>query len=456
MRKGNIVAFRIAGRVDLRARAGGGGAQRRPPGEGIRQSKVAAGAGGTGKRGKFELPPSLADISVIGLFVGIFLLSVPVPPQVPVGITAGAAGLLLLVKEPKDRTLGGRARALYVFGIGFLVATVFSVLASDAVLRSVRVSLLLLPLLLVFQAIGSRFDRERVDQLAGVLVVASGAVSLQFLITALTHLDQSPTQWVAATGLPYFSVPNDLLFVVIAAPLALTLLFSPTPKITKLLAAASLVLAFAAVTLYQSRTGLALLVLACAGFAVTGSRAAFRATLWLLPLGVALILLVDTVANFGMLAKFSQFQTLSLRIPLWTAAWKMFLASPWLGHGPGLFSLSYEDYLRGVHFPEWVLVAPWLHSPWAHSLYLELLAERGLGSLVAFLGVIMVAGRMLWSQVCQAGDHSLSLALGLCLALILIGGLTELSLLRYWFSQLLFVLLAMVFALNEGGDMNDE
>jgi hypothetical protein len=59
---------------------------------------------------------------------------------------------------------------------------------------------------------------------------------------------------------------------------------------------------------------------------------------------------------------------------------------------------------------------------------------------------------MLWSQVCQAGDHSLSLALGLCLALILIGGLTELSLLRYWFSQLLFVLLAMVFALNEGGE----
>jgi hypothetical protein len=204
MCKGNNVAFRIAGRVDVRARAGGDGAhgpQRRPPDEGIRQSKAAAGAGGTGTQDKLELPPSLAGISALGLFVGIFLLSVPVSPQVPVGITLGVAGLLLLVREPKDRTLRGNARALYVFG--FLIATVFSVLASDAVLRSVRVSLLLLPLLLVFQAIGSRFDRELVGQLAWVLVVASGAVSLQFLITALTHLDQSPTQWVAATGLPF-------------------------------------------------------------------------------------------------------------------------------------------------------------------------------------------------------------------------------------------------------------
>jgi hypothetical protein len=41
------------------------------------------------------------------------------------------------------------------------------------------------------------------------------------------------------------------------------------------------------------------------------------------------------------------------------------------------------------------------------------------------------------------------------LTLIVLGGLSEFSVLRYWFSQLLLVVLGMVVALNQSGEKRD-
>jgi hypothetical protein len=86
---------------------------------------------------------------------------------------------------------------------------------------------------------------------------------------------------------------------------------------------------------------------------------------------------------------------------------------------------------------------------------LELLAGRGLVGLSCFVGAIYGAGSMLKASRTRCNDP-LWVAVSASLVLILVGGLTELSLLRYWFSQLLLVVLAMVFVLDDVGGKRDE
>jgi O-antigen ligase len=64
------------------------------------------------------------------------------------------------------------------------------------------------------------------------------------------------------------------------------------------------------------------------------------------------------------------------RLPLWTAAVRMFAARPLTGYGPDNFRLHYGEYIgAGNHDPR-------VHS---NNMYLEVLAGGGLLGLVAFL-----------------------------------------------------------------------
>jgi O-antigen ligase len=84
--------------------------------------------------------------------------------------------------------------------------------------------------------------------------------------------------------------------------------------------------------------------------------------------------------------------------------------------------------------------------PWAHNLYLEVLAEQGIVGLAA-LGFLLARG---WSQarrIQRTADNearifataALGGLLGLCFA-----GMIELSLLRHWVVITLFVILGVI------------
>lgn len=97
--------------------------------------------------------------------------------------------------------------------------------------------------------------------------------------------------------------------------------------------------------------------------------------------------LVGVVAGLVMLAASPYFVTRgTARLGHWIVAGQMWLAAPWLGQGPFTFT---DFYLRGLPtalpfgiVPEVAVI------PWAHSLYLEVLAERGLLGFAVFAGVI--------------------------------------------------------------------
>jgi O-antigen ligase len=71
---------------------------------------------------------------------------------------------------------------------------------------------------------------------------------------------------------------------------------------------------------------------------------------------------------------------------LYTVAWRTAAASPLLGCGPGLFAEAWWHHEGGV---AWGEIAPDVgYMPWAHNLWLEAAAERGLLGLAAFLGLL--------------------------------------------------------------------
>ena len=73
--------------------------------------------------------------------------------------------------------------------------------------------------------------------------------------------------------------------------------------------------------------------------------------------------------------------SLSVRLPLWRAAWDMFRDHPWLGVGPGSFPVAFPRYFQGTIEQQ----AVWGS---AHNQLLQQLATRGLLGAVALAGVL--------------------------------------------------------------------
>jgi O-antigen ligase len=115
----------------------------------------------------------------------------------------------------------------------------------------------------------------------------------------------------------------------------------------------------------------------------------------------------------------------------WSTAWKMFLEAPLLGHGPHTFGLFHK-------------------TPWAHNLYLEVLAEQGIVGLGAFIGLMVGGMRMAWRVYCTAVGEMRLIGAGVLAALIgfCCASLFELSLVRQWVVAALFILIGMVAQLS--------
>jgi O-antigen ligase len=73
------------------------------------------------------------------------------------------------------------------------------------------------------------------------------------------------------------------------------------------------------------------------------------------------------------------------RLGHWLVALQMWMAAPWLGQGPFTFTEFYAKWLPAT-LP--FGITPQVAAiPWAHNLYLEVLAERGLLGFAIFAGV---------------------------------------------------------------------
>ena len=303
----------------------------------------------------------------------------------------------------------------------------------------------MLPAALLFFLIAWYFRGARDTRLL-YLVFSAVALSLAsaLLYAAWSNGAGEPSALISELGSPALLVPNDAALLAVVAPLSLTVLYLEGHTAAKCVAALSILATVCVVSLLQSRV--AVITLGAAVVA-TGMFVRWRrGLLWGLVI-LAVALAVDGSRGFPLLVKFAK--VLDPRLSLWLASLAMFLDAPLLGHGPHTFGLMYGRYLTELDLPAW-LPADSRIVPWAHNLYLEVLAEQGIvgfGTLLLLLASGMAVGWRVYrtrpgeTRVLAGG--ALAGLCGLCLA-----ALFELSFLRQWVVITTFTLLGVIAQLS--------
>ncbi len=378
---------------------------------------------------RFSFPrfASLSILAPLGVCAYVFGMAVPFKWDIPLMVLAVTGGLAFLVQRGDSAT---HAAPLLFPVLVFLIATGVSLLASEDIGRSLRLSTPLLPALLVFFLIADRFQGARHTRVLYLTFSAAGlSLALAVLWTAWQKAWVVPhgwQSWMSEVGSPIFVVANDITFLAVIAPLSLVLFYSESQPSVRVLAALSILASAAAGCVIQSRVAIITLV---ATITVVAALLRPRLAVASGAIVLALVLLVDGLLGFPLVAKFGQVG--DGRIPIWLEAWAMFVANPLLGHGPHTFVYTSPDAITVT---------------WAHNLYLETLAEQGLVGLAA-LGLLLVSGiRTAWKVQRSASHESRILAVGALGGLVgfCLAGLFELSFLRQWVMIVLFSLLGVI------------
>jgi O-antigen ligase len=330
--------------------------------------------------------------------------------------------------------------AMLFFLLVAAIATVFSLDRR----QSISTQLPLLVGLLLYVFIVDVVNTVR--KMRTALVMVSMVTVLMVLLSMhnlLLVVAEKPLEAVRALDSLLLVVPNDVLVLSVVMPVLLGAAWCGMGWL-RVLALCGFVISLVLSESLQSRQAVALLL--CGQMLVVAMmrpRWAVPAALVLLGLG----LLTDALTGWRLLQKILLFP----RTYVWHTAWVMFLDRPWSGQGPGLFGDIYFSFLSkaGYVLSEVSDRRPML---WAHNLYLEQLAERGIGGLLALLSVLGASAGYAWQawRRMQHEDTARALAAGVFSAIVMLimAGIAEASLSRIWVSVLLMLLAAFAVSMD--------
>ena len=353
----------------------------------------------------------------------------------------------------RERT---RPRSLVVLVVlGFVGARLASALAAPHAPVGMQSLAPLLPSLLLFFVLSEWIDTRRHITAVCASLTAAGFVLATALLTASwLSASADADAWASAVPSPMLVVKNDVTVVAVLAPLALALASLGIHRFVRVAVLAFFGALVAVVAVVHSRTALLTTVVAVVAFgALTGGwRPSGRARARWIFLGAGALMLalaVDAVVGFRFVHKLLHDWQGSGRLALWMAAAAMFRDAPLLGHGPGSFGPQYRAYLYTLQLPSWIDVDPRL-TPWAHNLYLELLAEGGVIGLAAFLALAAAGVSMINRVRTRRPDdlQRLGAAAGAGFIALLTAAFLEVSFLRAWVTILLFALLGLLTAVT--------
>ncbi|MCB1615263.1 MAG: O-antigen ligase family protein, partial [Pseudomonadales bacterium] len=324
----------------------------------------------------------------------------------------------------------------------FCMVTVLVTFYSVNRSHSLAVQPQLMPSLLVFVVI-TQFVKTRahIEFLLIGIVLAGVLVCCNVLYMLYTVEADHPLHKINQLKWPLFIAPNDVLMLSIIAPLAAGLLFLKKQWFWRCFSVFYLLFALIIIVLLESRQALAVYSVAIGFFFLL-----MRPWLGLVVLVILLCggLLADHLLGGVLVKKLFLFP----RIYLWHTAWEMFLDRPLFGQGPGMFKELYREYLprAGYVFEELSDRRP---MNWAHSLYIEQLAERGVAGFIALLlllGKPVLALLNQYREVRGAECRVIIMALMGGFLAFLLSGIAEASLVRLWVVPVMFFLLSLASA----------
>ncbi len=382
-------------------------------------------------------------MSIFGVFLFFFLggLEAFEGPKAAVLKVLGAVSLGLVVSTVRGRPSFASWTPVDFAAAGVLLAELITTAASDSPLLSVVGEPTQREGLLVFLALGGMFLAARlgtrtasdaraiVDALLLATAIAGAYGLVQMLRVdpvpwAIERLDVEGWRRPSATmGHPNLFGVATAMAAVAAASCAI---LSPARR-PRHVALAALFSFLTLATL--SRAALLAAVVAGGATAVLAVRASRSAPMTrrtrLVVAGAALLTLVGG-AGIGplrhrvvdALAGFSG--SGATRLEIWRSALAAWRASPWLGHGPDTFALAFTRFQTPRYW-----VVEWGGIPsHAHSIYLHVLATRGLAGAVAYAAALVtlgIASRSAWRAGGEVRAASVPLV-GAIASLLIAGG----------------------------------
>jgi len=332
----------------------------------------------------------------------------------------------------------------FIFPVSaFLIVTTISILASEDLGRSIRMAVPLLPALLLFFLIAGIFQGTKdIRLLYFTFSIVALWLALILLLASWKNSAMEPFAWISIIGNPVLVVKNDVTFFAIIVPLSLALLLRHPRSIFGVVAMLSMLLSIVVIGIFQSRVAMLTLIVSVACFfSFFRPKLGFMCGFTVL----IIILLIDSLMGFPLIGRYIHHWDGSGRIPLWLSAWEMFLDAPILGKGPHTFVIFYNSYLHNLDLPSWLFVDPRV-VPWAHNLYLEVLAEQGIIGIMAFCFLLAngLSGMQKFryttsSEIKILGYGALSALVSFCFSAIF-----ELTFLRLWVVLVMFTLLGVI------------
>ncbi len=315
-----------------------------------------------------------------------------------------------------------------------ILATVFSVDYQQSLRAQISVSLGL------FCYVTITIFTNTPSRMYSVLFASSFSIFLATLFILPDEImsqPDNPLLQIIRLGNALFVVPNDVLILAVMAPLMLSLAWVGDWRLRGLTIFYLIVALIIGINLHSRQTVFLLLL----GFVIFIAMMRPRLAAPALLIGVVVGVIGDGLSGWALAHKIFLFP----RTYVWHTAWVMFLDRPWTGQGPGLFKDMYFTFLGKAGYVIQEL-SDRRTMPWAHNLYLEQLAERGVLGFFAMLGLLgaaMYRSAKFWRHA--DSDLTRSLASGVLAALIVlaISGIAEATLSRLWVAISLLILSAL-------------
>lgn len=320
----------------------------------------------------------------------------------------------------------------------FLLVAALTTITSKDVRQSINVQLPLLAGLFFYVLLVDTVNTtKKIGIVMLVFVLTMFAQVTMSVHALLLVVDDEPLEAVRAIDSLLLIVPNDILVLSVVMPLLLGAAWTGT-RWLRVLYVCCFVVALIVSEKLQSRQAVVLLLVGqLLVVAMIGRR-------WVVP--VALLLLVVGVVLDGLFGWWLAKKIILFpRSYVWHTAWVMFLDRPWTGQGPGLFGDIYFAFLAKAGY---VLDAMPDRRPmyWTHNLYLEQLAERGIGGLLSLFSLLSASLFYAWRACRRARATSvlrgLSAGIFSAVAMLVLSGIAEASLSRLWVAVSLMLLAA--------------
>lgn len=383
------------------------------------------------------------QLGPLGVYSYIFLFTIPFEMDIAL-IVLAFTSFVTSIFFPTKNSYNYRSPMILQVLI-FLLITIISILLSENIMYSLRLSVALLPGLLLFFLIIHCFSNiQQLYVLFLVLSILSIGVSLVLIKSVYEIGAATPAVWINHAKSSIFVVPNDVTFFALLVPFSISLLFLKKNWIPKLIAVISILLCIWIIHIFQSRVAILTLFTTIITFlGVIRPKVCIRFCLC----AAVLILLLDACSGFPVIMKFSRIQ--DQRIAIWLSAFAIFKEAPLFGHGPHLFGLLYSDYLKALNLPSWFLIDNRI-MPWAHNLYLEILAEQGITGLITLLGIMAQAFYISWKEKEDNRQDIHIFYMGSASALIgfCVGAFFELTFLRQWVVFIFFLIMGIISCLS--------